>query len=99
MVMDYLKLNASTLIVTDDQQDATILVYLFIPNQLYMLREMISTIIRSIMVASSGATRMRWNCVSPHSFYQPAAISVDNIRSCKFSQMLLMTGENIARNM
>ena len=26
------------IIVNDDQQDATILVYLFIPNQLYMFR-------------------------------------------------------------
>jgi len=29
-------------IVNDDQQDATILVYLFIPNQLYMFRGMSS---------------------------------------------------------
>ena len=31
----------------DDQQDATILTYLFIPNQLYMFREMFSPIVRS----------------------------------------------------
>ena len=30
---------------------------------------------------------------------QPAAISVNNIRSCKYSQVLLMIDENIARNM
>jgi len=48
----------------DDQQDATILAYLFIPNQLYTFR----------------------------------AIPVDNIRCCKYSQMLLMMGEDIARN-
>ena len=29
----------------------------------------------------------------------PAAIKVDNIRSSKYSQVLLMMGENIARNM
>ena len=34
-------------IAIDDQQDATILVYLFIPNQLYMFRAMSSPIIRS----------------------------------------------------
>ena len=33
--------------VTDDQQDATILVYLFIPNQRYVFRAMFSPIIRS----------------------------------------------------
>ena len=33
--------------VNDDQQDATVLVYLFIPNQLYMFRAMFSPIIRS----------------------------------------------------
>jgi hypothetical protein len=30
---------------------------------------------------------------------QPAAISMDNIRSCKYSQLLLTMGEDIARNM
>jgi len=33
-------------IVNDDQQDATILAYLFISNQLYMFRAMSSPIIR-----------------------------------------------------
>jgi len=32
-------------------------------------------------------------------WHQPAAIPVDNIRCCKYSQVLLMMGENIARNM
>ena len=36
-----------SVIVIDDQQDATILVYLLIPNQLYMFRAMFSQIIRS----------------------------------------------------
>jgi len=35
------------IIVNDDQPDATILAYLFIPNQLYMFRSMSSPIIRS----------------------------------------------------
>jgi len=35
------------LIVNDDQQDATIYVYLIIPSQLYMFREKFSPIIRS----------------------------------------------------
>ena len=33
--------------VNDDQQDATVLVCLFIPNQLYVFRAMFSPIIRS----------------------------------------------------
>jgi len=37
-----------SIIVIDDKQDATILVYLFIPNQLYMFRAMFSPIIKSI---------------------------------------------------
>jgi len=36
-----------SIIVNDDQQDATILVYLFIPNQLYMFQAMSSPIISS----------------------------------------------------
>ena len=35
------------IIVNDDQQDATILAYLFIPNQLYTFRAMTSPIISS----------------------------------------------------
>jgi len=37
-----------SIIVNDDQQDATVLADLFIPNQLYMFRAMSSPIIRSI---------------------------------------------------
>ena len=37
----------ASIIVNDDQQDATILAYLFIPNQLYVFRAMSSPIIRS----------------------------------------------------
>jgi len=35
------------IIVNDDQKDATILAYLFIPNQLYIFRAMSSPIIMS----------------------------------------------------
>jgi len=35
------------MIVNDDQQDATILAYLFIPNELYMFRAVSLPIIRS----------------------------------------------------
>jgi hypothetical protein len=38
----------ASIIVNDDQQDATILAYIFIPNQLYMFRAMSSAIIRTI---------------------------------------------------
>jgi len=31
--------------------------------------------------------------------HKPAAIKVDNIRRCKYSQVLLMMKEDIARNM
>ena len=36
------------IIVNDDQQDATILVYLFIPSQLYIFRAMYSPIMLCI---------------------------------------------------
>ena len=36
-----------SIIVNDDQQDATILIQLFIPNQLYMFRAMFSPNVRS----------------------------------------------------
>jgi len=42
---DELRTNSS--LIAYDQQGATILVYLFIPNQLYMFRAMSSPIIRS----------------------------------------------------
>ena len=41
------KEDTSFIIVKNDQQDATILAYLFIPNQLYMFRAMFSPITRS----------------------------------------------------
>jgi len=83
------------IIVNGIQQDATILAYLFIPNQLFMFRGLSSSIIRSIwlylqLLILSTDTAASW-CTP--------AVSVDNIRSCKYSKVLLMMGEDIARNM
>ena len=101
-------------VVTDDQQDANILVYLFIyifiPNQLYMFRAMSSPIIRSTLlylqhlilptgIATGWCHGWDGTFVPSHPWHQPAAISVNNIRCCKYSQVLLMMGEDIARNM
>jgi len=49
----------------------------------------------------SGAWYHGWDgtAVPSHPWHQLAAISVDNIRCCKYSQVLLMMGEDIARNM
>ena len=95
-----------SIIVNDDQQDATTWVYLFIPNQLYMFR--------AIFRPSSGELDCMysfWYCppillpagvmdeMEPHPWPQRAAISVDIIRSCEYSQVLLMIGEDISRNM
>jgi hypothetical protein len=41
---------------------------------------------------------MSWNYVPFHPWHQPAATLVNFTRSCKDSQVLLMMGENIARN-
>jgi hypothetical protein len=43
---------------------------------------------------------MSWNCfaVSTHPRHKPAATWVNTTRYCKYSQVLLMMGENIARN-
>ena len=38
----------ASIILNDDQQDANVLAFLFIPNQLCMFREMSSPIVRSI---------------------------------------------------
>ena len=56
------------IIVNYDQQVATILAYLFIPNQLYMFRAMSSPIIRSIMDHHhlGASSWMRWNSVPSH---------------------------------
>ena len=77
----------ASIIVNDDQQDANILAYLFIPNQLYMSRAIFSPIIRSTwlylqLLILSIDTAAGW--FHGFAWYQPAAVSVDNIRSCKY---------------
>jgi len=42
---------------------------------------------------------MSWDAVPTHPRHQPAATWVNTTRYCKYSQVLLMMGENIARNM
>ena len=42
---------------------------------------------------------MSWNCIPTHPRHQPAATRVNTTRYCKYSQVFLMMGENIARNM
>ena len=86
-------------IVKDDQQDATILVYLFIPNQLYMFWATSLAVIRSTWLYLQLLILSTDIAASWCHGYQLAAVSVDNNRSCKYSQVLLMMGEGIARNM
>jgi len=40
----------ASIIINDNQQDATILAYLFIPNQLYMFRAMSSPIMGNTLL-------------------------------------------------
>ena len=40
-------MDTGIVVIVIDDQDATVLVYLFIPNQLYIFRAMYSPIIRS----------------------------------------------------
>jgi len=42
---------------------------------------------------------MRWKAFPTHPWQQPAAALVNITRYCKYSQVLLMMSENIARNM
>ena len=100
------KLN---IIVNDDQEDAIILVYLFIPNQLYIFWAKSSPIIRNtwlfvqLMMLSTDISAgwcHGWDgtSVPSHPWHQPPAISVDNIISCTNSRVFLMMGEDFARN-
>ena len=56
-----------------------------------MFRAMFSPIIRKLNYVH--------NSVSTHPRHQPAATLVNTARYCKYSQVLLMMGENITRNM
>ena len=97
------------IILNDDHQDAIILTYLFIPNQLYMFRavfvhhqEHLTLFTASYIVHRYCCwlvSWMRWNCSTISSMTPASCNIVDNIRSCKYSQVLLMMGEDIARNM
>jgi hypothetical protein len=42
---------------------------------------------------------MDWNRVPIHPWHQPTATFVNITRSCKYSQVFLLMGENIAQNM
>jgi hypothetical protein len=99
-----------SIIVIDEQRGKTVLVYLFVPNQLYMFRAMSSPIIRNtwlylqfliLFTYTAAGWCHGWDGTSVpfHPWRRPTAISVDNIRSSKYSQMLLMMGENFPRKM
>jgi len=75
-----------------------------------MFRTMFSPIIRStwlylqylVLFTKVAAGRCHgWveTAVSTHPWHQPAATWVNTTRYCKYNQVLLMMGENIARNM
>jgi hypothetical protein len=49
------------------------------------------------LISVSGGTDLKSG--PPNIQHQPATTSVDNTRSCSYSDMLLMMGENIARKM
>ena len=95
-----------SIIVNDDQQDATILAYLFIPNQLYMFRAMSSPIFRStwlylqLLIISTDITA-RWchgwdgTDVPPHPWHQQYRLTISEAVN---SQVLLIMDEDIARN-
>jgi hypothetical protein len=92
----------ASIIINGDQQDATIF-DLFISSLLYTFRATLSPIIRStqlylqLQVLSTDIAR--WDGTPSHPRYQPATISVDSTWSCKYSYVLLMMGEGVARNM
>jgi len=68
--------------------------YFIIPSWLYMFRAMFSPIIRSTRLYLQYLvvfTQVAAGC-------QPAANWVNTTRYCKYSLVLLMMGENIARN-
>ena len=74
--------------------------------QLYMFRAMFSPIIRStrlylqyLVVFTQAAAGWCLGCVETHPRHQLAATWVNTTRYCKYSLVLLMMGENIARNM
>ena len=75
------------IIKIDNQQDATILIYLLLISSTYFGRCFCNGV--SYWVEQ----------VPPNTKHQPAATSVENTTSCSYSDLLLMMGENFARNM
>jgi len=84
--------------------------WVFYLSQLYMFRAMFSPIISStwlylqhLVIFTNVAAGLCHGWVGTqfpaHSWHQPAAILVNMTRCCKYSQVFLMMGENIARNM
>ena len=86
----FFRIDLTIGITIDNQQDETVVIYLLLIS---------STCSRWCFCPSSGAYHCNysfWYCPMQH---QPAATLVDNTRSCSYSDMFLMMGENIARNM
>ena len=83
--------KAVKLIAVDNQQDATILFYLLY-SALHVSGDVFAHYQEHITVNTASGNVHR--CC-----FWPAATSVDVTRSCSYSDMLLMMGENIARNM
>ena len=74
----------------NNQQDA---LYILIHYSKSALREHLT------VVTVSGSVHPSCCRLGSHSEHQPAANWVNNSRYCNYSQVLLMMGENIARNM
>jgi len=75
-------------------------------SQLYVFRAMFSAIIRStwlylqhLVVFTQVTAGWYLGWVETHPRHQPAATWVNTTRYCKYRQVLLVMGENIARNM
>jgi len=87
----------------NDQQDALYKLIYYSKSALHVSGDVFAhhqehltvfTVSGSVLVVSW----MSLNGVSTHPRYQPAAAWVNTTRYCKYSQVLLMMGENIARN-
>jgi len=64
-----------------------------------MFRAMFSSIIRNISLYLQHLVIFTQVAAGWFHRHQPAATLVNTTRYCKYSQVLLMMGENIARNM
>jgi len=93
-------------IIIDNQQDATILIYLFIINSTCFHPSSGTYHCNysfwycpSMLLLASVAYWVEMTAVPPNRQHQPAATPVDITISFSYRDMLLMMGENIARNM